>query len=103
MPELTKMALSFNSEFEGEGSPGDFAWFPAWLIIVHPQLPDRFRGAHEGADTPAERCARLVLTLLTFERQGRHSMLIDGRKKIRDIHSALFERYMQSRATSLNR
>jgi hypothetical protein len=100
MAELTPLVRSFNTEFEGEGTANDFAWFPAWLLIVHPGLRDRFHGAQAGANTPPERCARLVLELLAFERQGRHAMLVEGRKKLRDAHRMLFERYMQSRPAS---
>lgn len=103
MAELTTLVRSFNVEFEGEGTGNDFAWFPAWVLIAHPRLGDRFHGAQAGADTPPERCARLVLNLLAFERQGRHGMLIEGRKKLRDAHRMLFERYMQSRPASLGR
>lgn len=101
--ELTKLVRCFHVEFEGEGTANDFAWFPAWVLIAHPQLADSFRETQAGADTPAERCARLVLTLLAFERQGRHAMLIESRKKLRDAHRMLFERYMQSRPASLHR
>jgi hypothetical protein len=103
MAELTTLVRSFNGEFEGNGTASDFAWFPAWVLIVYPRLADRFHGAQTGADTPPEHCARLVLDLLAFERQGRHGMLIEGRKKLRDAHRMLFERYMQSRSASLNR
>ena len=103
MVELTRLVRIFNGEFEGDGTANDFAWFPAWVLVVHPRLVDRFHGAQAGADTPPERCARLVLNLLAFERQGRHGMLIEGRKKLRDTHRMLFERYMQSRPASLNR
>lgn len=98
MAELTTLVRNFNLEFEGEGSDKDFAWFPAWLLIAHPKLAERFRDAQAGADTRAERCARLVLSLLAFERQGRQAMMIDGRKKLRDSHRMLFERYMRSRS-----
>lgn len=97
MEELTKPVRRFHIEFDGENKVSEFAWFPAWVLIEHPQLADRFRAAQAGADTPAERCARLVLSLLALERQGRHDMLFDVRKKLRDTHGMLFERYMQSR------
>ena len=100
LSELTPLVRSFNADFEGEGTANDFAWFPAWVLIVHPGFRDRFQGAQAGANTPSERCARLVLELLGFERQGRHAVLIEGRRKLRDTHRMLFERYMQSRSAS---
>jgi hypothetical protein len=101
--ELNKLVRRFHVEFEGEGTANDFAWFPAWVLIVHPQLASSFHMAQAGADTAPERCVRLMLSLLTLERQGRHAMLIDGRKRLRDAHPSLFERYMQSRPASLDR
>jgi hypothetical protein len=55
------------------------------------------RLAQHGADTPAERCAWLVLNLLLLERQGRPADIIDGRRKLRAAHPRLFELYMRSR------
>jgi hypothetical protein len=76
--EMTKLVRCFH--VEGEGTADDFAWLPAWALIVHPQSAERFNSAQVGADTAPERCARLLLALLAFERQGRHAMLIEGRK-----------------------
>jgi hypothetical protein len=103
--ELTAWVRGFDAQFEGEGAEtvNDFAWFPAWVLIAHPQLAASFVGAQAGADTAPERCARLVLNLLQLERQGAHDRLIDARKKLRDTHRMLFDRYMQSRSTSLIR
>lgn len=100
LEKLTAMARSFSVEFEGEGVSNDFAWFPAWVLILHPALAECFHDIQEGADTPAERCARLVLSLLALERQGRHEKLIEARKKLRDSHAGLFECYMRTRPPS---
>jgi hypothetical protein len=96
--ELNKLVRSFDVEFDGDGGKDNgFAWFTAWALITHPQLADRFQGTQAGANTSAEHCARLVLNLLALERQGRHADLVDGRKKLRDTHHGLFERYMRTR------
>jgi hypothetical protein len=92
---LNKLVRSFNVEFDGKDN--DFAWFPVWLLIMHPQLADRFQGTQPGANTAVERCARLILNLLALKPQGRHADLVGGRKKLRDAHHGLFERYMRTR------
>ena len=96
-PPLGALVQDFNAEFDGDAAGRDFAWFPAWASIVRPQLATRLHEAQAGADTAPERCARLVFSLLALEREGRHALLVDGRKKLRDAHAMLFERYMQSR------
>lgn len=103
MKELTPLILAFDNEFDGDGTPSDFAWFPAWVAIAHPQLADRLRQAQAGSDTAAERCARLALNLLALERQGRHRDLVECRKKLRDAHRGLFDSYMRSRSPAAKR
>lgn len=96
-PELNGLLSRFDAQFEGDGETGDFAWFPAWTLIAEPGWASAMRLAQHGADTPAERCAWLVLNLLLLERQGRHADIIDGRRKLRAAHPGLFELYMRSR------
>ena len=97
LPPLAHLLRGFDAEFEGDGDADDFAWFPAWALIADGRLAHGLRLAQDGADTRAERCARVVLGLLSLERQGRHVELVEGRRKLRDAHPALFARYMQSR------
>jgi hypothetical protein len=97
LPELERLVRSFDAEFEGEGTPDDFAWFPAWVLITDDRLRDGLRLTQDGANTRPERSARIVLGLLSLERQGRHSEMIEGRKKLREVHPGLFAQYMQSR------
>lgn len=96
-PELNRLVSCFDKEFEGEGTAEDFAWFPAWALVAAGGLAEPLRQAEAGADSPPERCTRIVLNLLTLERQGRHAELIEGRKKLRAAHPGLFARYMQIR------
>lgn len=96
-PELSHWLRRFHTEFEGEGQPSDLAWFPAWAAIVAPPLAAGLPLTQPGSDTPPERCARLIVGLLTLERQGRHAELVAGREKLRDRHPALFALYMQTR------
>jgi len=96
-PELNGLVRRFDAEFEGEGTADDFAWFPAWALVAAGRLAEGLRLAQAGADTRPERCARIVLGLLALERQGRHAELVEGRKKLREAHPALFAYYMQDR------
>jgi len=95
--DLNTRIRRFDTEFEGEDTPDDFAWFPAWALIADPRLSEPLRLARSGTDTPPERTTHLVLSLLHFERQGRHAELVAGRKKLREAHASLFAFYMQSR------
>ena len=96
-PELTQLLRRFDADFEGEGTAEDFAWFPAWTLITAPHLATAMRLAQRGADTPPERGAWQLLGLLSLERQGRQTDLIEGRKKLRALHPHLFDLYMRTR------
>lgn len=97
LPALDRLVRNFDAEFEGAGTPDDFTWFPAWALIADSRLEAYLRLSQAGANTRAEYCARIVLDLLLFERQGRHAELIESRRKLRELHPALFARYMQGR------
>ena len=97
LPALDRLARGFDVEFEGAGTPDDFTWFPAWALIADNRLAEHLRLSQAGANTRSEYCARIVLGLLSCERQGRHAELIEGRRKLRELHPALFARYMQGR------
>jgi len=97
LPELDRLLRGFDANFEGEGTRDDFAWFPVWALIADRRRAEGLRLAQNGANTRPERCARIVLGLLALERQGRHAQLVEGRRKLREEHSALFARYMQDR------
>jgi hypothetical protein len=97
LPALDRLVRGFDAEFEGEGSPDDFSWLPAWALISDVRLAEGLRLAQDGEHTPPESCARVILALLALERQGRHGELVANRKKLREMHPALFARYMQNR------
>ena len=94
---LDRLLRGFDAEFEAEGTPDDFAWFPAWALIADGALREGLRLARDGANTLPESCARLVAGLLALERQGRHAELVESRKKLREAHQVLFARYMEGR------
>jgi hypothetical protein len=97
LSELDSLVRDFDAEFEGEGAADDFVWFPAWALVSDRRLAAGLRLAQEGAHTPPESCARIVLGLLALERQGRHGELVANRRKLREAHPVLFVRYMQDR------
>lgn len=97
LAELDGLVRDFDAGFEGEGRAEDFAWFPAWALLAEDRLAPGLRLAQQGAATPAESGARIVLGLFALERQGRHAELVAARRKLRDAHPALFARYMRDR------
>lgn len=97
LSELDSLVHGFDAEFEGEGATEDFAWFPAWVVIADRRRTAGLHLAQDGAHTPPETCARIVLGLLALERQGRHAELVENRRKLREAHPVLFARYMQDR------
>ncbi len=95
-PELDRLVSRFSEEFDGEGTADEFAWFPAWALVVVRGLAESMRPALRGTDSPAERCARILLDLRALERQGRHDQIVKGRRQLSEAHLALFKRYMQN-------
>jgi hypothetical protein len=96
-PRLARLLRRFGTEFEDSDAENGFAWFPAWLLIEDGSLVDKLKLAEQGSVTLPERCARLVMTLLSLERQGRHDEIVDNRRQLRALSGALFAMYMQSR------
>lgn len=94
---LARLLRTFSTEFEDSDAPDGFMWFPAWGMIEDADLADRLKLAEKGSGTLAECCARLVMTLLALERQGRHAELVENRRRLRDINGGLFALYMQRR------
>lgn len=95
-PVLTRLLRAFDGVMEVD-SPGDLAWFPAFVLLAEPVHAEALRESRMSRGSAPERTMRLVLQLLDLERQGRHAEIVASRKKLRDLHSALFERYLQTR------
>lgn len=95
--QLARWVRRFDSEFDDSDAEAGFAWFPAWLLIEDGSLAGTLQHAVQGSGTAAERCTRLVMTLLALERQGRHAEVVENRRRLRDINGTLFAAYMQSR------
>lgn len=95
-PALRRLLDQFDVAFES-ADESDLAWFPAWALIAQPTLALVLRGTRVCGDTEPEHAARLVMEILTLERQGRHADLVKQRKRLRDLHAGLFSRYMSTR------
>lgn len=95
---LMRALEDFHTNFEGERTPGDLAWFPAWATIIAPPLAAGLTSTQPGRGTAPERCARLIVELLRLEREADHRALVAGRAQLQALHPALFDRYMQTRA-----
>lgn len=81
---------------EGDDESDEAAWFPAWLLVEHPELLPFLRTAQQYNSRPA-RSAALLIDLLIGERQGALPILADKRKQLRDLAPALFHHYMARR------
>ncbi|CAG0992125.1 hypothetical protein BURK2_02450 [Burkholderiales bacterium] len=95
--DLSKQLKCFDRECEAAGESDGFAWFPAWLLIEDSGYATLIGAAEKSNDRAPERGARLILALLSLERQGRHAELIENRRRLRDLDGALFAHYMKSR------
>jgi hypothetical protein len=100
LPEVSRLMGRFATEFPDAATPDDWTWFPAWALIAYPQLAGPFRNARAGANCDGERCMRLVLSLLSYERQGNRTPAVDVRARLRSLHGGLFALYLQSRDRS---
>lgn len=100
-PVLTRLLRAFNSVMESE-SPDDplcgLVWFPAFAALVEPVHAGALREAQGSGNAAPERGLRLILQILALERQGQHAEVVALRRKLRDLHPGLFERYMQTRS-----
>ena len=86
----------FCSTVELDAEEDELSWFPAWLLIEHPELQPLLRTAH-APYTPPARCASLLIDLLISERQGQPKSLLEKRKELRDRTPTLFRCYMARR------
>ncbi len=90
-------ALWSRFEHEFEAAEPAAAWFPAWSLIAEPALAEGIRRCWPQSDSTPERAARLLLELLSLERQGRQRELVAGRGQLRALDAGLFAFYMQAR------
>lgn len=96
-PVLDKLRKRFDSGFEGDGGVDDLALFPAWLLTDQPGLARVLGQAQASLQHEPERAMRLMLDLLSLERQGRHHDLVARRKQLRDLNPSLYSAYLKTR------
>lgn len=94
---LLALRRAFDSNFDGEGTIDDLAWFAAYAITEKPGLAAHLRVCEPSTRTLPEKGMRILLELLTLEREGRQHDLIERRKTLRGMHSGLFDAYMRTR------
>ena len=96
-PLLARLHTTFDRAFDGAGDASDLPWFPAWVLTHTPALAPHLALALPSQHTDAERGMRLMLDLLSLERQGRHNDLVQRRRALRDLHAPLYAAYMATR------
>ena len=96
-PLLARLHTAFDRSFDGAGDASDLPWFPAWVLTHTPALSPHLALAQPSQHSDAERGMRLLLDLLSLERQGRHHDLVQRRRTLRDLHAPLYAAYMATR------
>jgi hypothetical protein len=96
-PLLHRLRRRFDAEFEGRGDDTDIAWFPAWLLTANSGMA-RILGAAQPSDHgEPEQAMRLLVECIGLERQGRQHDLVASRRRLRALHSGLYDAYMRVR------
>jgi len=85
-----------DDEIDETNENSEVAWFPAWLLVEHPELLPFLRTAQQHSSRPA-RSAALLIDLLIGERQGAPFTPAEKRRQLRDLAPALFQLYMARR------
>jgi hypothetical protein len=83
---LDGLRRKFDASFEGAGEAADLAWFPARVLTEKASLAPLLREAQSSRPTAPERATRLLLQILSLEREGRHHELVGRCKALCDLH-----------------
>jgi hypothetical protein len=94
---LDALRQRFDAQFPGSGEVDDYAWFPAWLLVVKPALAGRLGEARVQRDQAASRAMVLLGEVLRREHEGDQHELIGLRQELRRLHAGLFDAYMATR------
>jgi hypothetical protein len=89
-----RLYQEFCITFENEDR--ETPYFPAWLLVEHPDLLQSLRLA-QPQESPPARSAALLIDLLIGERQGLTPAILDKRRELRGLAPTIFERYMARR------
>jgi hypothetical protein len=76
---LDALRRRFDAEFPSSGEGDDYAWFPAWLLVVKPALAGRFDEARVHRDQAASRATALLGEILRREHEGDQHELVSLR------------------------
>ncbi|MGF6637858.1 hypothetical protein OKW38_000578 [Paraburkholderia sp. MM5496-R1] len=94
---LDALCRRFDAEFPGTGEIDDYAWFPAWLLVVKPALAGQLGDARAQREVAASRATVLLGEILRREHDGDQHELVSLRQALRRLHAALFDVYMAAR------
>jgi len=94
---LLALRRAFDANFDGEGTIEDISWFAAWAIAEKPGIATHLRACEPSTRTLPEQGMRIMLELLTLEREGRQHELVERRKVLRGLHPGLFDAYIRTR------
>ena len=94
---LDALRRRFDAEFPGTGEVDDYAWFPAWLLLVKPALAGRLSEARVQRDLAASRATALLGEILRREHEGDQHELVRLRQAFSRLHADLFDVYMTTR------
>jgi hypothetical protein len=94
---LDALRRRFDAEFPGTAEVDDYAWFPAWLLVVKPALAGRLGEARVQRDQPPSRAAALLGEILRREHEGDQHELVNLRQELGWLHAGLFDAYMTTR------
>ncbi|MGQ7932471.1 hypothetical protein [Paraburkholderia sp. D1E] len=94
---VNTLRRTFDTSFDGAGDIDDLAWFPAWVLTEKAGLAPLFKQAEPSRRNASERAAKVMLELLSLERQGRHHELLETRRELQALNTALYAAYMKTR------
>ncbi|MFL9937060.1 hypothetical protein P0D88_50960 [Paraburkholderia sp. RL18-103-BIB-C] len=94
---LDALRQRFDAEFPGAGETDDYAWFPAWLLVVKPALAARLGEARVQRDQASSRAMALLGEILRREHEGDQHELVNLRHELSRLHAGLFDAYMATR------
>jgi hypothetical protein len=94
---LDALRRRFDADFPGTGAVDDYAWIPAWLLVVKPALAGRLGEARVQRDQAPSRATALLGEILRREHEGDQHELVSLRQELSRLHAGLFDTYMATR------
>ena len=94
--QVHRLYREFGSAAEVDDDGDEASWFPAWLLVEHPELLSFLRTVQHHSSRPA-RSATVLIDLLIGERQGALPSSPEKCKQLRDLAPSLFQNYMARR------